>query len=225
MKIKINGTDHFIKPLSKLSFNEFNEIMIKGQCNDLQSYLSLFVKMPIKDFMKAELKGAILPVLAEMVFDIDEAKAVKDKKSTVKLGDELHLVNNLELKVVGQQFLYGLIGNRHKEGNINDYEYSLWTLAISLLSGDDIADMGKAQDNYNDLSSQVWTQVLPQAFFLLKRTEKPKINMWMLSIRYMMGLKKISLMTRISKTLLIKPAEKARYNYYARFLTRMKTAF
>ncbi len=225
MKIKVNGNPVFVKPISRLTFNEYNMIMIKGECTDLKSYLRLFCDMPIDEFNRAKLKGAALHVIAEKVFDINESQVIKDKKNTVKIGEEVHLMSDILINTVGQQFLYGLVMNRLKDEEINHYEFSLWCLAIALLKGDDVANMGKAEQNYIDLCGQQWTKVLPQAFFLLKRIVKPRITMWKLSILFMLGLKRINIMTRISKRQLIRQAEKALSSSFARFLTRMKVKF
>ena len=224
MKIKVNGTPYYIKPLSKLTFTEFNNIMVKGKCTDLKSYISLFVNMPIADFMKSEMRGVALPVLAEYIFDVDVNKVVKDKKHTVKLNNKLKTINNSPL-LVGQEFLITIINSKLRDKEINEYEHSLWLLAVSMLDHEHVADMGKAEEYYNDLASQEWVKVMPQSFFLLKRIIKPRVTMWRQSIAYMLGLKKINTMIRISKKLLKSTAAKVQYSYFVKYSTKMKMQY
>lgn len=219
MKIKVNGNPYFIKPLSKLTFDEFNSIMVKGECTDLQSYLSLFIDIPINEFMGSEMKGAAIPALAEYVFDVDPQKVVKDKKETIEINGTHRSVSGINT-VVGQDFLITIVNDRLNSKEINEYEHSLWVLAIGLLEGDDIADINKAEEYYKDLCSQEWVKVLPQAFFLLKRTIKPRINMWRQSIAYILGLKKINIMIRIYKKSLKSTAVRVQYNFFVRYLTK-----
>ncbi len=225
MKIKIDGKPYKIKKLSELSFTEFNNIMIKGQCNDLKSYLSLFIDMPMKEFLNAKLKGVSLTSLAERVFDCDEAAVIEDKRNTVKLRGDILIVGEAGLWSVGQSYLFELNLFNYKDGKINEYELAIWALAIALLKDDEISDMTKAQDNYNDLISQTWVSVLPQAFFFLKRTVKAKISSPRLSTRFMQGLRKTNFLTRISKRLLIEQEQNRQSSYFAKFLISLRTKY
>ena len=88
MKIKLNGTAHEIKPVSKLSFNEFNAIIIKAEISDLKEYIAASIDAPIKELMSAEMSGGSLSALHERIFDIDQDAVLKDKKETLEYDGE-----------------------------------------------------------------------------------------------------------------------------------------
>jgi hypothetical protein len=206
MNIKLNNVDHAIKPLSKLTFEEFNKIIGDGKATSLPEYLSLFCDIPIADLFAAKITGFNIPTAQKLIFDLDIEEVIKDKKETVKHKDQVISMEALKFKTFGQSYMFEMI----RQKKPNDYEMSVHALAISLSTSLDPEDIKKT---YNQLSQQVWTKVLPQGFFLYKRYLPTTLASIGLSLRFTLQLKLIRWKLRGSILRYRNQERTGRFNY------------
>ena len=206
MNIKLNNVDHAIKPLSKLTFEEFNKIIGDGKATSLPEYLSLFCDIPIADLFAAKITGFNIPTAQKLIFDLDIEEVIKDKKETVKHKDHVISMEALKFKTFGQSYMFEMI----RQKKPNDFELSVHALAISLSTSLDPEDIKKT---YNQLSQQVWTKVLPQGFFLYKRYLPTMLDSIGLYLRFTLQLKMIRWKLRGSILRYRNQERTGRFNY------------
>jgi hypothetical protein len=191
LRLNINGKNHSITPVSKLSFDSFNRIIVQGKVSDLKDYLSLFIDIPISEMMDAEIKASSMPALYQSIFDLDIEGTIKRKPKTfTSNGGEVFIIDELRLNTFGKHYWFDLYMQLYKQEKINLYQLYVYALAIAISTGNDM----KAVDVvYKDLIVRRWVEVLPAAFFLGRRFSKKKkgsIRLWITSI---LELKEITL--------------------------------
>lgn len=191
VRLNINGKNHSITPVSKLSFESFNRIIVQGKVSDLKDYLCLFTDMPISELMEAEIKTASMPALHQSIFDCDIEETIKRKPNTFTSNSgEIFILDELRLNTFGKHYWFDLYTQLHKQGKINLYQLYLYALSIAISSGN---DMKAVEVVYKDLQVRKWVDVLPAAFFLGRKFAKKKkgsIKSWITS---MLELKEITL--------------------------------
>ncbi len=224
IKIEIKGKDYMIPPISKLSFNDFNNILIKGEAYDIPSYISIYTDVPLKELKKAKLVSQdSLKGLHRMIFDLDPLKTVKQKKEVLFFDKEAISMQAIGISFFYQSYFYDIYMQQYEEKTINFYELCLYALAIGLLP-EGCTDITKVKPIYEALSSIPWKDVLPQAFFLHKTTRKKNLNSIKQSILCTMELKKAQISIQCYRGLLGKQERKQRYrnfvNYFAQIWTR-----
>lgn len=168
IKLKINGTNYEINPVSSLSFKDFNKIIVKGNVTDLKEYIAVTTDIPIDDLMSAKVEGVNFPALHQMIFDVDIEKTIKDPKKTLSFRGQTVLTDSLEMETFGKVYYYDLYLQKFGDKKINHYELMLYALAIALTEKLDSSIEGI----YDELAEKNWRQVLPQGFFLNKRLAK-----------------------------------------------------
>lgn len=188
MKLTINNTSHEITPISKLTFSEFNKLMVKNEVFELKEYISCFIDMPIEELMSAEIKTLSMPALHASIYDIDIEKTVKDCPSTIPFDDDIYIVDHINLSTFGQNYMFDLYYEKFKSKKINEYELCMYALSCAL-SKDYLTT--EIQRNYDILSKRDWRKVLPAAFFLAKKLLRKKGNSIMLWVIYTTGLKRM----------------------------------
>ena len=215
IKLKINGDTHLIKPLSELSFDQFNRMYLDGNVDDLLKYLAFFVEMDYNDFIKSDLKCANLDSLHYQIFDVNPEEIIKRNKEVLIFNGEQIKTEDIQLNNVGKHYLYDMYFQLYRNDNINIFELSIRALSIALLSDKESADMLAAEDNYDELKKSNWMQVLPVGFFLFKKYKRKKINSLRLWIHYTLILKAIRLKALFSTKKASSIQKKRRSKNYA----------
>lgn len=187
--LKINGKTRNITPISKLSFKQFNKIIVEGEVTDLKEYLSIYLDMDLVDLMNSEIKTDSMPALHQSIFDINYEEAIKNPPKTFTYLDQIHIVDELRLSTFGKNYFFDLYHGLHGQKKINTYQLCLYALAVAISKNNDMNEVEKV---YQDLSLKNWRLVLPTAFFLLKRFVKKKRGSMILLIGFTMELKKIT---------------------------------
>ncbi len=202
IKLNIDGEDVKVPAVSELSFKDFDRIVAKAGCGDLEGYLSLYCRVPLERFRRSRLKsGDSLRGLHRRVFDLDPVETVKRKKEVlVRRGVPMEM-RKVEMNYFYQGSFYDLYQQMHEKGEITAYELSVRALAIAL-APEKCPDMEKVEGTYVELAEMKWKDVLPQAFFLHRNTIGGKWRTLIWSIRYMQGLKRATLPMRIYRAYL-----------------------
>lgn len=188
MILNINNKKYNVKPLSKLSFQEFSKMMVEKEVFDLKEYISCFIEIPIADLMSAEIKTVSMPALHASLFDIDIESTIKKHPETLIFNGEYYITENITLVSFGQNYIFDLYFQQFKSKKINEYELYLYALACALSK--DYSTTG-AQKIYDELSELNWREVLPVAFFLAKKLLKTKGNSIRSYLIYTTGLKRM----------------------------------
>ena len=215
MNLKINGKKHNVKPISQLSFEEYNRIVIQGKVATLPEYIALITDYPVEDVMQSEIEASSTPYIHQMIFDCDVQKELKEKRETVKVRDETYLTNELTLKSFGKSYYFDLYLQKHVEKKINEYELAMYALAIAI--SDELSD--KVEQVYQDLANQNWRKVLPQAFFLAVKSRRLRPISIKLLKASMQELKKTHSKTRYYLNHLKNTERNSSANYSAKSLT------
>jgi len=195
IKLKINGVGYNIPPVSKLTFDEFNKIRIKGDNNNVIDYISAYTQTPKDDLMRAQMKVASPAALHQSIFDIDEDKELKERKLVLKYDGTFYELDHLAINTFGKSYHFELYRQQYAQDKINNYELCLYALAIAL---SDVVDKD-IEVIYRELKHYHWTQVLPHSFFLGKMFCGSMINSFLLSMRCISALKTTRLKTLISR--------------------------
>ena len=201
LKININGKPYHINSLSELSFNQFNKIIVNGEVNSLQEYLSVFLNIDPKVILNSVIKSHTIEALHKFVFDLDVEKAIKNKRKAITFNDVSYYTNELSLDTFGKAYYFDLYFQRYRAKQINEYELSMYSLAICLC--DDLDDV-QIQSIYEQLADSKWNQYLPTAFFLLKKSKISRISLMLLLITYTLKLKVMRWKITTSKKRLIR---------------------
>lgn len=163
MIIKIDGKKHNVSPLSKLSTNDFIQVVNKMRYLDLVSYLSA---MTGKNIEKSKVKINNLE-LAESVFldeDIDIEK-LRCPESLQFDGNVLS-VKELDNGTFGRRYLFNVYRRNYEEKKFGIHELMVYAVAINLSKKEEYEDI---DDIYKKLMSMRWTVVLPIGFFLCQK--------------------------------------------------------
>jgi len=185
-----------IPKLSELTFDQFDRIMIQGKVSDLKEYISVFIDMDMDVLMNAKFSGASLPALQVKLFNVNIEDTIKDKKDTVMFKEKIQTVEGLSHNTFGKDYHFDLYNGLYKREKISFYTLCVYSLAIALsktMEGKEI------EENFQSLSKQKWTEVLPQGFFLAKRFCGGKVNSIRLWVICTLVSKGINLMTKISR--------------------------
>jgi hypothetical protein len=164
MRLTINKKPYDIKPISELTFDEYNLIVIQSKAVDLPEYLSIMTGITPDELMNAQLKGASIPALYQQLINItDHNSVIKSNKKVIEFDGKIHLIEALQYVTFGQSYMFEVVNQNKK---LNDFQKSVYALAISLT---DSLDMGKITETYKSLCKMNWMAILPQAFFLRKK--------------------------------------------------------
>jgi hypothetical protein len=187
MKVTINNETRQVIPLSQLTFREFNRIIVKHEVTDIIGYLSLFFDLTKEKMMDARVSQISLTALHASLFDVDIVAAIKTKLLTVECLGQFYSTDSLAIDTFGKSYFFEL----KKQGEATNYELAMYALALALsLKNEDVDVI------YDDLCAQTWTKVLPQAFFLLRRSRKQKLTSRLSLIGFTWGLRKIAFKIR-----------------------------
>lgn len=197
MIVKINKKPYSLKPVSKMTFDEFNKIIVKGKVTDLTEYLSLYCDIPADELIHSKLQGASIPALHQSIFNVNISQVMKERKDTVKYDDTIYLVRELALETFGQQYMFDMY---RQEKDLNIYELSIYALAIALSES---MDTTMIEHYYSKLCAMPWIKILPQGFFLAKKFSGSRMNSLKLYLACIAQSKKIMYRFRISKMKLI----------------------
>lgn len=193
MNLIINGQKHHIIPLSKLDFNSFNKIIVDKEVFDLKEYISIFIDLPIDDLMNAEIRSISMEALHASIFDIDIKNAIKSTPKTFEFDNHTYYVDKMTLSTFGQNYIFDLYFEKYKAGDLNIYEISLIAIACHICKS---YDMGEVDSIYKKLCKLKWVDVLPTAFFLVKKFLKKKKGSPKLWIFYMLELSRMKLLSQ-----------------------------
>lgn len=207
MQIKLNNKIYTIKPVSQLTFTEFNNIIVKGKVSTLPEYLAMHTGLYVKQVMQSEIKAASVPYVHQCIFDIDVEKELKTEKNTVKYNGIVYETGYLSLSTFGESYLFDLHLQEYIKKKLNEHELYLYTLAIAI-------DSENYESIYNGLCEMNWTKVLPQAFFLAKKFRKKKPILIGLLKTSIWALRKTSLKTRFS-LMSLRNTERKQYRNYS----------
>jgi len=185
--LKINGKTRNITPISKLTFKQLNDIIVKARVTDLKEYLSIYLDMDLGELMDAEIKSTSLPALHQSIFDVDFEETIKTPPKTFTYNGQIHLVDEIRLATFGKNYFFDLYHSQHAQGKINTYELCIYALAVALGTKNDMAEVNAI---YSDLIHKNWRLVLPAAFFLLKRFIRKKKGSMLTLMNFTWGLKK-----------------------------------
>ena len=186
--LKINGKTRNITPISKLTFKQLNDIIVKAKVTDLKEYLSVYLDMDLIELMDAEIKSASLPALHQSIFDVDFEEVIKTAPKTFTYNDSIHIVDEIRLATFGKNYFFDLYHSQHAQGKLNTYELCIYALAVALSTKNDMAEVNAI---YSDLIHKNWRLILPTAFFLLKRFTKRKSGSMLMLMNFTWELKKI----------------------------------
>jgi len=186
MNLIINGNKTKVTPVSKLTGNEFVEIMIKANVTDLKEYIALFAGISINTLMDAKFSTTSLKGLHASIFDINIEKYLKNPPLTLDYEDDIYIVKEMALDTFGKRYMFELHYDKFKIKQIDLYALSVYCLACAI-SND--YDTGRIQKIYESLMNRKWTEVIPAAFFLTKRSWKGKRNSMLMWMIFMWGLK------------------------------------
>lgn len=201
MKIKVNGIEKTVLPVSQLTFRQFNSIIIKNEVSDLKSYLPLFLGIPKDDFLESKMDCASIPMLHSFVFDVDIERCIKEKRETLTYLGEIYYVKDLDIDTFGKSYLFEL----KKQGDHDPNELSVYLLSLALCKSNDASDV---EIIFEDLKNTNWMDITPQGFFLLKNISKRNLISKRLLAVYIWGLKKINLKTAFSLRKYLKSQKK-----------------
>jgi len=193
MNLVINKKTHTVIPISKLTFNSFNQILVEREVFDLKGYISLFVELPVDELMSSEIETISMPALHASIFDIDIKKQVKSTPKTFKYGEHTYIVDEMTLSTFGQNYIFDLYYEKYKEGKLNIYEISIYAVACHITKTFDMSEVDRI---YNDICSMKWVDCLPAAFFLARRFLRKKKGSRLLSIAYTVELTRMRLLSR-----------------------------
>lgn len=185
MKITIDNISKEVIPISGLTFNQFNEIIIENEIVDLIGYLALAFDLDKDQILNAKVNSPHPSVLHAMLFDVNINNIIHTNFETVESFGETFLTKDLSIDTFGKSYYFEM----RKQGKWNNYELSMYGLALAISKTNDIKNVEKI---YNELCAQTWTKVLPQAFFLLNVTDKTSIIRKRLLRCFTLGLKKIN---------------------------------
>lgn len=197
MRLLLDKKKYDIPPVSSLSFNEFNKMMVKSEVFDLKEYISCFVDMPVKDLMEAEIKSTSLPALYYSLFDTDIKDVIKSVPATFKFNNEIYIVKELTLSTFGKNYVFDLFFERFKTKKINEYELCLYALSCAISKEYSTSEV---QVIYSALEQMNWKVVLPASFFLVKRFLKQKRNFLPLWVIYTTGLNRMKRLSMYKTT-------------------------
>jgi hypothetical protein len=186
MTITINKKAYEIKAISELTFEEFNKIVVLGSATDLKEYLALFCDIPLEELLASELKGASIPALHKMIFNVDIESVLKDKKHSLQWNDKTLLMSDISMKTLGNSYMFEIYRQAYEAKKINQYELCIYALAIALTNTQDMSVINKACAR---LKQSNWMKVLPQGFFLVKNSSLRRINLMKISMLCTWGLR------------------------------------
>jgi len=197
MKLIINGKSTDLTPVSKLTGHQFVEIMVKANVTDLKEYIALFANMSMKKLMSANVKTFSLKGLHASIFNIDIEKAIKNPPETLKYGKDIHIVDKMALDTFGKKYMFELYYDEFKLKKMDMYTLSVYCMACAICPEHDTEKIEKI---FSELMDKKWTEVIPAAFFLTKRSWKGKRNSTLTWIIFMWGLKvqKLKMQYKIS---------------------------
>lgn len=186
MRLIINGEKVSVTPVSQLTGHQFVEIMVKADVTDLKEYIALFADMSIGTLMDSKLETTSLEGLHASVFDINIEKAIKNPPNTVGYDGDIHIVNKMALDTFGKRYMFELYYDKFKLKEIDLYSLSVYCMACAICPA---YDTEKIHKTFAELMEMKWTEVIPSAFFLTKRSWKGKKNSTLMWIIFIWGLK------------------------------------
>ncbi len=123
--IEIEKKRYKVPPCSKLTFEQFNDIMIRGHACDLPGYLSIFTGETLERLRKAKLKpskGGTLRHLHACLFDIDIVATVKETREYLCFEGKYISVKGISIWQFYQSYFFDLFAQREEEGIITKYQ-------------------------------------------------------------------------------------------------------
>lgn len=192
MKIIIDKKSHDILPMSKLSFEAFNKIIVKEEIFELKEYIALFVDMSVKNLMDSEIKTFSMAALHASIFDIDIEKTVKTKPETFYYENDTHILLEMTLSTFGQNYIFDLYYEKYRAKKINYYQLCVYALSCYLSKEYSTREVKK---HYDELKKMEWRIILPVAFFLGKKFLRKKNGFLKQWLTYTSGLKKMTLLS------------------------------
>lgn len=170
MNIAINKTKYEIPVTSDLTCSQFNKIFIINKVTSLDHYLSLFTDIEQEKILESKISSYTVSALHAFIFDVDIEETIKNKKNTFKYEGDIYKAKDLELDTFGKEYYYDLYLQRCKAGKINEFQLSLYALAIAITPSLD----DTIEKIYNKLLTYSWIKVAPVSFFLLKKYKNKK---------------------------------------------------
>lgn len=215
--INIGGRDVSVPAISELSFNDFNKIILRANCCDLEGYLSLYCDIPLSELRQKGLASVdSLRGLHRRIFDLDPAAVLKKGKTVLFYGGEAVSLTDLDYVQFYQGYFYEMVMQRAESGDIGRPEMYLYCLAIAL-SRPGGPDMDGVEEIYGVLSGMPWKDVLPQGFFLQRKWRLPSTGMRCTSKTFMLGLRAVGLSIRLQSRWLGKRERRLLYRSFATY--------
>ncbi len=220
IKLNIKGQDIKVPPLSALSFKDFNRIVLKAKCADLEGYLSLYCDVPLAELRASELGSSdSLRGLHRRIFDLDPEATVSSPKKSLFFKGVWMAIGDLSYRTFCHGYFYDMYLIMHERGEINKAELSVYSLAIAL-APEASADIGAVEALYGELSALPWKDVLPQAFFLQKKSMPRSLRTFFWCRAFIQGLKARAALIRLQAGRLGKRERKILSSAFASYFAR-----
>ncbi len=177
VNLNIDGKEVSIPPLSKMSFADYNKIIVRGQCHDIEGYISIYTDIPLADLRRRGIGSPdSLAGIHRRLYDLDPEKAVSSGKYTLAYKDRLIDLGDLRFDYFYQGCFYDLFLQKMERAEMTPDEFCVRCLATAL-APEGSADMVVIDGIYEDLSKLLWKDVLPFAFFLPRLSGRSKRSM------------------------------------------------